>query len=169
MLPLIKTRRIRRRTRERQERKERENRRPILRMLRAALLRSFRGKHSEKIKGSTRGNWDPREVQPPFRPNPNEVGNYTTTLRRLLIGAVEHFGAKRLLMDYAMAVQEVWKSIVMPSPSNEFIHVANHCGCSIRGDKHQFIHRELSFLNKVFKRLKYVIFSRMLFHGKNCL
>ena len=36
---------------------------------------------------SARGNWDPREGQQPFRPNPNEVGDRTTTLRRLLIGA----------------------------------------------------------------------------------
>ena len=40
------------------------------------------------MKGSTWGNWDPREVQQPFRPNPNEVGDRTTNLRRLLIGAV---------------------------------------------------------------------------------
>ena len=55
-------------------------------MLCAALLRSFRGQHSEKMKGSARGNWDPREGQQPFRPNPNGVGDRTTTLRRLLIG-----------------------------------------------------------------------------------
>ena len=67
---------------------KRENRRPILKKLCAALLRSFRGKHSEKMKGCARGNWDPREGQQPFRPNPNGVGDRTTTLRRLLIGAV---------------------------------------------------------------------------------
>ena len=44
-----------------EKKKKRENRRPILKMLRAALLRSFRGQHSEKIKGSAWGNWDPRE------------------------------------------------------------------------------------------------------------
>ena len=38
-------------------------------------------------KGSAQGNWDPREGQQPFRPNPNEVGDCITTLRRLLIGA----------------------------------------------------------------------------------
>ena len=38
------------------------------------LLRSFRGQHSEKMKGSARGNWDPREGQQPFRPNPNGSG-----------------------------------------------------------------------------------------------
>ena len=38
--------------------------------------------------GSARGNWDPREGQQPFRPNPNGAGDRTTTLRRLLIGAV---------------------------------------------------------------------------------
>ena len=67
--------------------KKRENKRPILKKMCAALLRSFRGQHSEKMKGSARGNWDPREGQQPFRPNPNGVGDRTTTLRRLLIGA----------------------------------------------------------------------------------
>ena len=81
--------RRRRRARVRQERRKSENRRPILKMLCAALLRSFRRQHSEKMKGSARGNWDPREGQQPFRPNPNGAGERTTTLRRLLIGAVE--------------------------------------------------------------------------------
>ena len=31
--------------------------------------------------GSAQGDWDPREVQEPFRPNPNGVGDRTTTLR----------------------------------------------------------------------------------------
>ena len=57
-------------------------------MLCAALLRSFRGQHSEKMKGSAWGNWGSREGQQPFRPNPNGAGDRTTTLRRLLIGAV---------------------------------------------------------------------------------
>ena len=74
--------------RRRRARGERENRQPILKKLCAALLRSFRGQHSEKMKGSAQGNWDPREGQQPFRPNPNGVGDRTTTLRRLLIGAV---------------------------------------------------------------------------------
>ena len=30
------------------------------------LLRSFGGQHSEKMKGSARGNWDPRKGQQPF-------------------------------------------------------------------------------------------------------
>ena len=68
--------------------RKRENRRPILKMLCPALLRSFREQHSEKIKGSARGDWDPREGQQPFRPNPNGAGDRTTTLRRLLIDAV---------------------------------------------------------------------------------
>ena len=79
--------------------RKRENRRPILRKLCAAFLRSFRGQHSEKMKGSAWGNWDPREGQQPFRPNPNGAGDRTTTLRRLLIGA-EHlaptFGGRSL-------------------------------------------------------------------------
>ena len=57
-----------------------------MKKLRAALLRSFRGQHSEKLKGSARGNWDPWVVQQPFRPNPNGVGDRTTMLRRPFIG-----------------------------------------------------------------------------------
>ena len=72
--------RRRRRTRERQGRIE--DRRPILKKLCAALLRSFRGQHGEKMKGSDWGNWGPREGQQPFRSNPNGVGYRTTTLRR---------------------------------------------------------------------------------------
>ena len=78
--------RRRRRASKGQEKRKRENRRSILKMLRAALRRSFREQHSEKIKGSARGNWDSREGQQPFRPNPNGAGDRTTTLRRLLIG-----------------------------------------------------------------------------------
>ena len=36
------------------------------------------------------GNWDPQEVQQPFRPSPNGVRDCTTTLRQLLIGAEFH-------------------------------------------------------------------------------
>ena len=79
--------RRRRRTRKGQEKRKRENGRPILMKLCAALLRSFRLQHSEKMKGSGRGNWDPREGPQPFRPNPNGAGDRTTTLRRQLIGA----------------------------------------------------------------------------------
>ena len=78
--------RRRRRAREGQKKRKRENKRPILKELCAALLRSFRGQHSEKMKGSVWGNWDPREDKQPFRPNPNGAGDCTTTLRRLLIG-----------------------------------------------------------------------------------
>ena len=79
--------RRRRRARVGQEKRKRENKRPILWKLFAALFQSFRGQHCEKMKGSARGNWCPREGQQPFRPNPNGVGDRTTTLRRLLIGA----------------------------------------------------------------------------------
>ena len=82
--------RRRRWAREGKEKRKSENRRPILQMLCAALLRSFRRQHSEKIKWSAQGNWDPREGQQPFRPNPNGAGDRTTTLRRQLIGAVPH-------------------------------------------------------------------------------
>ena len=75
--------------------KKRKNWRPILKELCAALLRSFRGQHSEKIKERARGNWDPRDGQQSFRPNPKVFGDPTTTLRRLLIVAVFSFSLAR--------------------------------------------------------------------------
>ena len=51
-----------------------EERKQILKKLCAALLRSFRGQHSEKMKESAWGNWDPREDQQPFQPIPHGVG-----------------------------------------------------------------------------------------------
>ena len=88
-----------------QEKKERENTQPILRKLYAVLLRPFREQHSEKMKGSARGNWDPREVQQPFRPNTNGVGDRTTTLRRLLIDAARTTVAA---IDFSKAFDSVW-------------------------------------------------------------
>ena len=85
----------RRSAREGQEKRKRESRRPILKKLCAALLRSFRGQHNEKMKGSAQGNWDPQEGQQPFRLNPNGVEDRTTTLRRLLTGAVHCIGQIR--------------------------------------------------------------------------
>ena len=67
--------RRRRGPKEGQEKRKRENRQPILKKLCAALMRSFRGQHSEKMKGSARGDWDPWEGQQPFRSYPNGVGN----------------------------------------------------------------------------------------------
>ena len=50
--------------------------------------------------GSARGNWDPREGQLPFRPNPNGVGHRTTTLRRLLIDAGFVFLLNAFIFDF---------------------------------------------------------------------
>ena len=52
----------------------------------AVVQRAARRKNG-LYKGGARGNWDPRNGQQPFRPNPNWVGYRTATLRRLLIGA----------------------------------------------------------------------------------
>ena len=52
----------------------------------AVVQRAARRKNG-LCEGSALGNFDPREGQQPFRPNPNGVGDRTTTLRRLLIGA----------------------------------------------------------------------------------
>ena len=78
---------MRRRGRAREGQEKREDRRPILKKLCAALLRWFKRQHGEKMKESDWVNWDPWEDQQSFRPNPNGVGDHTTTMRRLLIGA----------------------------------------------------------------------------------
>ena len=81
---------MRRQARERQ--KKREDKRPILKRPSAALLQSFRGQHGEKmvcVGRSFQGNRDPQEGQQPFRPKPIGVGDHTTSLRRLLVGAVQ--------------------------------------------------------------------------------
>ena len=83
-------------TKIREGQEKRENRQLILKKLCAALLQSFSGQHGEKMKGSARGNWDPRKGQQPFQPNPNGARNRTTTLRRLLIGAVDGPGPGEL-------------------------------------------------------------------------
>ena len=53
----------------------------------------IQGQHDEKmvcVRGvCARCNWDPWEGQQPFRPNPHGVRDRSTTLRRLLIGAVQ--------------------------------------------------------------------------------
>ena len=43
---------------------------------------AFLQRATQSNRGSARGNWDPREGQQPFRPNPNGAGDRTTTLRR---------------------------------------------------------------------------------------
>ena len=78
---------MRRRARERQEKRED---RPILKRLRATLLRSFRWLHGEKIvcvRGVPGVTGTLGKTNSHF--NPNGVGDCTTTLRRLLIGAVQ--------------------------------------------------------------------------------
>ena len=45
------------------------------------------GAARRKNGGECQGNWDPQEGQQPFRPNKNGVGDSTTSLKRLLIGA----------------------------------------------------------------------------------
>ena len=65
---------MRRRTRERQEKRED---RPILKRLRAAFLRSFRGLHGEKnglCEGSARGNLDPTKANGHFNPTQTGLG-----------------------------------------------------------------------------------------------
>ena len=55
----------------------------------SAVVQGAARRKNAMREGSVRGHWDPREGQQPFQPNPNGVGNRTTTLRRLLIGAVQ--------------------------------------------------------------------------------
>ena len=53
----------------------------------SAVVQGAARKKNDLYEGSARGNWDPWEGQQPFRPKPNGVGDRTTTLRWLLIGA----------------------------------------------------------------------------------
>ena len=73
------------------DKQKKEDRRPILKKLCAALLRSFGGSTAKNglCGGSAWGNWDLQKGQQSFRPNSNGVGKSTTTLRRLLIGAAQ--------------------------------------------------------------------------------
>ena len=67
---------------------KKENRRPILKRLRVELLRPIEEQHGEKmvcVRGVA-GETGTKEQQL-FRPDPNEVGDRTTTLRWLFIGA----------------------------------------------------------------------------------
>ena len=80
---------MRRRARAGQEKKG--NSRPILKRLRAALLRSFRGQHSEKLVCMRRvlgvtGTLS--KANNHFDPTQSGFGDRTTTLKRLLISAV---------------------------------------------------------------------------------
>ena len=56
---------------------------------RSAVVQGAARQKNGLFEGSARENWDPRKGQQPFRINPNWVGDRTTTLRRLLIGAVQ--------------------------------------------------------------------------------
>ena len=53
----------------------------------SAVIQRAPRRKNDLCEGSARGNWDVREGQQPFRPNPKGIGYRTTTLRRLLIGA----------------------------------------------------------------------------------
>ena len=71
------------------KRKAGEEGRSILKRLRAALLRSFRGLHSEKIVCVRGVPWVTGNLgKANSHCNPNGFGDHTTTLRRLLIGTV---------------------------------------------------------------------------------
>ena len=68
-----------------------KRRQPILKRLRATLLRSFRGLHGEKmvyVRGVPRVTGTIGKAIAIFT-QPKRVGDRTTTLRRLLIGAVQ--------------------------------------------------------------------------------
>ena len=55
----------------------------------SAVVQGAEGRKNGLCEGNAEGNWDPREGQQLFRPNPNGVGDRTTTLKWLLIGAVQ--------------------------------------------------------------------------------
>ena len=104
-----------------QEKRKRENRRPILKKLYAVLLRSFKGQHSKEMKGSAQGNWDPREGQQPFFPNPNGAGDRTTTLRWLLIGA----GCASSLLIPLLVLYKTWDCSQNDPSAPKTVYVTN--------------------------------------------
>ena len=65
----------------------------------SAIVQRTARRENGLCEGSTPGNGHPREGRKPFRPNPNGVRNCTTTLWRLLIGAVQFFSLDILYMD----------------------------------------------------------------------
>ena len=76
------------RARERQEKRQATNFKGSACCPSAVVQRASRRKNG-LCEGSVRGNWDPRKDQQPSQPNPNEVGDRTTTLRRLLRSAAD--------------------------------------------------------------------------------
>ena len=56
--------------------------------------------------GSARGNWDPRERPTTILTQPKRVGDRTTTLRRLLIGAVQFC----LLYMYILYIRQKFRT-----------------------------------------------------------
>ena len=55
----------------------------------SAVVQGAAQRKNSLCEGSGWGNCDPRKDRQPFRLNPNGVGDRTTTLRRILIGAVQ--------------------------------------------------------------------------------
>ena len=80
------------------------------------------GQHSDKMKGSGWGNWDPREGQQPFRPNPIGVRDRTTTLRQLLIFVVcTVYKASKIELYESTATSTWWCG---PQPSLDWVEMA---------------------------------------------
>ena len=88
-MPLIKRRRMRRRRRAREEKRQATDFKEDA-CCPSAVIQGAERRKNGLYEGSARGNWDPREGQQPFRPDPNWVGDCTIMLRRLLIGAEKY-------------------------------------------------------------------------------
>ena len=66
--------------------------------------------------GSSQVDWDTRKGQQPFRPNPNGVGDHTTTLRRLLIGAAKStLALTRLVILIRARVSSSTRCMLLPA------------------------------------------------------
>ena len=70
----------------------------------SAVVQGPHGKKMVYVARVWRGICGPWEGQQPFQPNPNEVGEGTTTLRRLLIGAVQ------LCSLYVLYIQQKFRT-----------------------------------------------------------
>ena len=67
----------------------------------SAVVQGAARRKNGLCEGSIRCNWDPRVDQQPFRANPSRFGDCTTSLKRLLIGAVCRLFVEQLVLGSA--------------------------------------------------------------------
>ena len=77
----------------------------------SAVVQGAAGRKNGLCEGSARGNWDTLKGQQPLQPNPNGVEDHTTTLRRLLIGAVQLCSLYMYILTRNPCRRTVWGNL----------------------------------------------------------